>query len=205
MIRLSIALLVVTCVGTGCASGVARRLYVLGTPLESTETEADGPVVWLRRVSLPDYLDSTDIVWRAGLHGLQPSPTGRWGERLSLGVTQALATDLMARLPQDRVVWSDPGRQKSTRELVVDVEGFDAWPDGHCVLSATWTLTDATNGAVLGGARETFTAAPARGETQSDVRVVAGMADVLGKLADSIASAAAVRHLTRRGTLDFNQ
>jgi uncharacterized protein len=205
MIRLSIALLVVTCIGTGCASGVARRLYVLGTPLESTETEANGPVVWLRRVSLPDYLDSTDIVWRAGLHGLQPSPTGRWGERLSLGVTQALATDLMARLPQDRVVWSDPGRQKSTRELVVDVEGFDAWPDGHCVLSATWTLTDATNGAVLGGARETFTAAPARGETQSDVRVVAGMADVLGKLADSIASAAAARHLTRRGTLDFNQ
>ena len=93
MIRLSIALLVVTCVGTGCASGVARRLYVLGTPLESTETEANGPVVWLRRVSLPDYLDSTDIVWRAGQHGLQTSPTGRWGERLSLGITQALATE----------------------------------------------------------------------------------------------------------------
>ena len=204
MIRLSIALLVVTCVGTGCASGVARRLYVLGTPLESMETEASGPVVWLRRVSLPDYLDSTDIVWRAGQHGLQASPTGRWGERLSLGITQALATDLMARLPQNRVVWSDPDR-KSTRELLVDVEGFDAWPDGHCVLSATWSLTDATNGAVVGGAQETFTVAPARGETQSDVRVVAGMAEVLGKLADSIASAAAARRLTRRGALEFNQ
>jgi uncharacterized lipoprotein YmbA len=204
MIRLSIALLVVTCVGTGCASGPARRLYVLGTPLESTEAAANGPVVWLRRVSLPDYLDSTDIVWRTGQHGLQTSPTGRWGERLSLGITQALATDLMARRPQNRVIWSDPGRH-STRELLVDVEGFDAWPDGHCVLSATWSLTDATNGAVLGGARETFTAAPARGETQSDLRVVAGMADVLGKLADSIASAAAARHLTRRGALEFNQ
>jgi uncharacterized lipoprotein YmbA len=205
MIRLSIALLVVTCVGTGCASGPpARRLYVLGTPLESTEAAGNGPVVWLRRISLPEYLDSTDIVWRAGQHGLQTSPTGRWGERLSLGITQALATDLTARLPQNRVVWSDPGRN-STRELLVDVEGFDAWPDGHCVLSATWTLTDATNSAVLGGARETFTAAPARGEAQSDVRVVAGMADVLGKLADSIASAAAVRHLTRRDALDFNQ
>jgi uncharacterized protein len=204
MIRLSIALLVVTCVGTGCASGPTRRLYVLGTPLESTETAANGPVVWLRRVSLPDYLDSTDIVWRAGQHGLQTSPTGRWGERLSLGVTQALATDLMARLPQNRVVWSDADR-KSTRELLVDVEGFDAWPDGHCVLSATWTLSDATNGAVLAGARETFTAAPARGETQSDVRVVAGMADVLHKLAESIASAVAARDLTRRGALDFNQ
>jgi uncharacterized protein len=205
MIRLSIALLVVTCLGTGCASGVARRLYVLGTPLESTEAAGNGPVVWLRRVSLPDYLDSTDIVWRAGQHGLQTSPTGRWGERLSLGITQALATDLTARLPQNRVVWSDPGREKSTRELLVDVEGFDAWPDGHCVLSATWTLTDATNGAVLGGARETFTAARAQGETQSDVRVVSGMADVLGKLADSIATAATARQLTRRDALDFNQ
>lgn len=203
MIRLSIALLVVTCVGTGCASGPARRLYVLGTPLESTETAAIGPVVWLRRVSVPDYLDSTDIVWRAGQHGLQTSPTGRWGERLSLGITQALATDLMAKLPQNRVVSSDPG-WKSTRELHVDVEGFDVWPDGHCVLSATWTLTETTNGAVLGGARETFTAAPARGETQTDVRVVAGMADVLRKLADSIASAAAARDLARRGALDFN-
>ena len=203
MIRLSIALLVVTCVVTGCASGSARRLYVLVTPLESTQTMANEPVVWLRRVSLPDYLDSTDIVWRAGQHGLQTSPTGRWGERLSLGVTQALATDLMARLPQNRVVWSDPDR-KSTRELLVEVEGFDAWPDGHCVLRATWTLTDPTNGAVLVGARETFTAAPAPGGTQGDVRVVAGMADVVGKLADSIASTAAARHLTRRGALEFN-
>jgi uncharacterized protein len=203
MIRLSTVLLVVTCVVTGCASGPARRLYVLGTPLESTETAADGPVVWLRRVALPDYLDSTDIVWRAGQHGLQTSPTGRWGERLSLGVTQALATDLMARLPQNRVVLSDPDR-KSTRELLVDVEGFDAWPDGHCVLSATWTLTDPTNGAVLAGARETFTAAPARGEAQGDVRGVAGMADVVGKLADSIASAAAARHLTRRDAPELN-
>jgi hypothetical protein len=58
-----------------------------------------------------------------GRYGLQTSPTGRWGERLSVGITQALATDLMARLPQNRVVWSDPGRQKSTRELLVDVEG----------------------------------------------------------------------------------
>jgi len=148
-------------------------------------------------------LDSTDIVWRAGQHRLQTSPTGRWGERLSLGITQALATDLMARLPQDRVVWSDR-EQKSARELLVDVEGFDSWPDGHCVLSATWTLTDATNGAVLGGARETFTAAPAGGKTESDVRVVAGMADALGKLADSIASAAAAHHLTRRGAPDTN-
>jgi ABC-type ATPase involved in cell division len=129
--------------------------------------------------------------------------SGGMRHRVGLARALALATNLMARLPQNRVVWSDPG-QKSTRELLVDVESFDAWPDGHCVLSATWTLTDAINGAVLGSARETFRAAPAGGETQSDVRVVAGMADVLGKLADSIALAAAARHLTRRGALEFN-
>jgi uncharacterized protein len=201
MTRLSIALLGLTCVLASCASEPARRLYILGSPFDSTDTAANAPVVRLRRVLLPDYLDSTDIVWRAGRHQLQTSPTGRWGERLSLGITQALAADLMVKLPQDRVVWNDPG-QKSAREILVDVEGFDVWPDGHCVLSATWALTDATNGAVLSGARGTFTAAPARNESQSDLRVVAGMVYVLGKLADSIASGAAAHPMSRDGALE---
>ena len=40
------------------------------------------PVVELKPVSLPDYLNSTDILLRDGQNELTASPTGRWGERL---------------------------------------------------------------------------------------------------------------------------
>ena len=72
---------------TCCGSDPVSRTYVLSPPVDPVAravSEAGRPVLEVRRVSVPDYLDTTDIVSRDGRNELKVSSTGHWGERLSL-------------------------------------------------------------------------------------------------------------------------
>jgi uncharacterized lipoprotein YmbA len=150
---------------------------------------ASRPVLQLRRVLVPDYLDTTDILERVGQYQLKSSSTGRWGERLSLGITHALGSDLAIRLPMNRVTFDHPA-EKSVRQILVSVDRFDVWGDGHCVLTANWSLLESHSGAVLTEGRGNFVTTPVRSGNPSDGAVVAGMADAVSELADSITLAA---------------
>lgn len=174
----------------GCASHPSRNIYVLNSASDSavsTAGAAPAPVLHLARVLVPDYLDTTDILLRVGQHEVQASDTGRWGERLSVGITHALRADLADRLPKDTV---SLGRSsdRSARQIRVMVETFDVWADGHCVLKANWSL-EAENRAVVKNGQGTFTAPVAAGATGGDGAVVSNMANAVSQLADSIASA----------------
>ena len=141
--RLSLALATVSVLLAGCSSLPIQRTYVLGDPPSPTSgvrAEAGIPVIELKTVSIPDYLDSTDILRRAGPNEVVPSPTGRWGERLSLGLTDALASALSKRLPK-RVITTMPTAEP-TRRIFVDVERADIEADGRCLLAARWRVTD---------------------------------------------------------------
>src|SRR3546814_6599396 len=63
--------------------------YVLGESAiaeHGAEPLAGRPVVEVKPVLVPDYLDVSDILIRGAEHVVVPSLTGRWGERLSVGV-----------------------------------------------------------------------------------------------------------------------
>ena len=190
MIRRSLVLLVLDSVVAACISSPVPATYVLSHAVDFTrETEsASGPVVQLQRVLVPDYLDTTDILERVGEYEVKASSTGRWGERLSLGITHALGSDLAIRLPMNRVTLDHPA-DKSVRRILVSVDRFDVWADGHCVLTANWSIVEPHSGAVLTEGRGNFVTTPVRGGNPSDGAVVAGMADAVNQLADSIASA----------------
>ena len=143
----------------------------------------------LAAVRVPDYLDSNDIVLRVGPHQLQTLATARWGERLSAGVTHALAGDLAGRLPAVQVT-ADPSGDEFAARVLVSVETFDVWADGHCVLKAGWTIVSAHPPAVSSAGGGTFVAAPGTALT-GDAAVVGGMADAVEQLAQSLAPAAA--------------
>ncbi len=173
----------------GCASHPSRNIYVLNSASDSatsTAGAATAPVIHLERVLVPDYLDTTEILLRVGQHELQESRTGRWGERLSVGITHALRADLADRLPEDSV---SLGRSsdRSARQIRVMVETFDVWADGHCVLKANWSL-ETENRAMVKNGHGTFTASVG-GATGSDAAIVSNMANAVSQLADSIASA----------------
>jgi uncharacterized lipoprotein YmbA len=140
----------------------------------------------IARVRVPDYLDTTDILLREGSHEIKVSGTGRWGERLSHGLTRGLATDLWARLPSDEVIVDRSSTAQ--RQVLVDVTAVDLWPDGRCVMRATWAILDnaAPRSVAYGGG--TFDASPQGSITQpGDARMVDAISRTLGKLADAIA------------------
>jgi uncharacterized lipoprotein YmbA len=194
VIRRSLVLIALNCAVAACISSPVRATYVLShavDPPMETKSATGGPVVQLQRVLVPDYLDTTDILERVGRYELKSSSTGDWGERLSLGITHALGSDLAVRLPLHRVTLGHPG-ERSARQILVGVDRFDVWGDGHCVLTANWTILEGYSGTVLTEGRGNFVAtAPARGgHAGGDGAVVASMADAVGQLADNIALAA---------------
>jgi len=176
----------------GCAAPPPRRIYELGRAADpkATAAVAAGPVLRLAPVLVPDYLDSNDIVLRVGEHQLQPAATARWGERLSWGVTHALASDLAERMPAVRVS-VDPSGEESAARLLVSVETFDVWADGHCVLKANWSILGMHGDVLPGAGGGTFVATPGAGNDGGDTAVVDAMAAAVEKLADGLAPAAA--------------
>jgi uncharacterized protein len=202
MILRPVALAAVISITAGCLSHREfRHIYSLDSAADAetrSAAAAEPAVLQLERVLIPDYLDTTDILLRVGPHEIHESATGRLGERLSLGITHALRSDLASRLPSYSIALAQSA-DRPARRILVNVEAFDVWPTGRCVLIADWTLVDMDRRTLLSAARGTFTAAAA-GANPGDGAIVAAMADAVRQLAERIASTAAalpVRALPR--------
>jgi uncharacterized lipoprotein YmbA len=174
----------------GCASGPPPATYVLSAPAEPVAgvlREDDRPVVDLPTVPVPDYLDTSDIFVRDGRNELKSSQTGRWGERLSVGMTHALIVALARRLPNVLVTHS-PLSGQPARDVLVDVEAFDTRPDGRCVLTARWTILREDRRTIGSTERGTFvTMAPGTAGSLTDAAIVSAMAAAVEQLADHLA------------------
>jgi uncharacterized lipoprotein YmbA len=178
-------------VSAGCSSGSPQGLYSLSAPVDPAAGISNvtaQPAIQLQPVTMPDYLDTTDILLRRGGNELKVSATGRWAERLSDGLNHALMADLALRLPHDQVTAAPPTR-RSARQILVTVEAFDVRPDGRCILTAAWTILDKNNETVLVSERGAFLAS-AKGAAGSagDADIVSAMALATGQLADGIAA-----------------
>ena len=176
------ALVLVAC----AAAGPPPVTYVLGTPAavgEAVEPLAGRPVIEVRPVLVPDYLDVTDILVRGGENVVAASPTGRWGERLSVGVTRALAAGLARRLP-DRIVVMTAPADRPASQVLAEVEAFEARPDGMVVLVARWRVTgDADRDARFGERVSLAVASQGTG----DAALVAAMTRAVEELAERVA------------------
>jgi uncharacterized lipoprotein YmbA len=187
-----LALATLIAITAGCLSHREyRHIYSLDGAVDAPTQAgalAERPVMHLQRVLIPDYLDTTDILLRVGAHEIHESATGRFGERLSLGVTHALRSDLASRLPLYTIALAQSADTRA-RQILVNVDAFEVWPTGRCVLVADWTILDADRRASLSAGRGTFTTAAA-GVNAGDAAIVAAMADAVRQLADRIASSA---------------
>jgi uncharacterized lipoprotein YmbA len=158
---------------------------VLGEPGKSTPgltDEAGLPHIELKTVTAPDYLDTTDIVRRTASNEVIDSATGRWGERLSLGVTRALAADLARKLPN--IVIESRGAYEPSRRLLVDVQRFEIGEDGHCTLAARWRVTSADGKVSSASEQGTFTETM---NSTTDAAAALAMTSAIDQLASQIA------------------
>jgi uncharacterized lipoprotein YmbA len=179
-----------------CSSGAPRRTYLLTPPTEptapatTTSSPPGNPItsrqrLEVRRVLVPDYLDTTDILMRSGSEEVKVSATGRWGERLSQGLTHAVGADLAARMPQVAIV--QDGSSGAQRQLRVTITALDLWPDGRCVLAASWSVVDQDSTIPLTTGSGTFDSVNAGGTAPvTDANLVDAVARTVGKLADRI-------------------
>jgi len=146
-------------------------------------------VLQVEVVALPAYLDNTDILLRRGPHRLESVPSGHWGERLSLGLTQALAAELTDKLPRIRVVLERP-ESRTVRLLRVSVASFDVFADGHTVLVAEWTVVDKPRAGASASAPVfgdgTFVTPPLSQVHPDVAALVDAMSAAVARLADGI-------------------
>jgi uncharacterized protein len=175
-------------------SGPPPNEYVLGTEPPATKVASpvtERPIFEIAMVRIPDYLDRTDLLVRNG-NQLTSSQSGRWGERLSLGITRALAASLAAGLPKF-VVTTTPSVNPPRRRLLVDVTTFEARADRQVVLAARWTITDGSGRATL-LSEQAVVVEPV--SAMEDSGVVAAMTRAIENLADQIARRSQLSSLT---------
>lgn len=177
------AALVLAACGT---AGPPPATYVLGTPpagAEGVQPLLGRPVVEVKPVLLPDYLDVSDILVRRAGNEVAPSRTGRWGERLSVGVTRTLAAGLSGRLP-GLVVTTTAPVERPARQVVVDVETFEPRADGVVLLVARWRVLDGAGRDTLAGERVSL---PVPLAASADAAVAAAMTGAVEGLAARVA------------------
>jgi uncharacterized lipoprotein YmbA len=177
-------------------------VYVLGElpqSLPKAARQTTLPIVEVKRVLLPDYLDGTAILERRG-NQLVPSATSRWGERLSVGITRALASSLAARLP-GAVVTATPLAERPYRQVLVDVGAFESTAGHEVVLVARWTIADTATRRAL-ASEQTYLVRPV--EIAGDRGIVTAMSQAIDDLAAQVATRLEHHTLTESNTLRRN-
>ncbi|PWC52661.1 hypothetical protein TSO221_13510 [Azospirillum sp. TSO22-1] len=173
----------------GC-SGAEPRLYVLA-PMEPDEVAKRGGnrSIGVQLVSLPEYLDRSEIVTHTSANELRANRDDRWAERLPNNVTRVLAENLSTLLASDRVhVMPSRNGDRADYEVHVDIDRFERAASGQSVLDARWTISDGATQKVL-VRDETRLANRAR--DQGYPALVAAMNDNLTVLSHEIAGAIA--------------
>jgi uncharacterized lipoprotein YmbA len=174
---------------SGCIlSSPPPRIYILGNPASAepvSRTETGRTVIEVKPVTVPDYQDTRDILVRTGANELVASSTGRWADRLSVGITRALTATLAQRLPNMSVT-AAPSVTPATWQVVVDVDTFEIWEDGPCLLGASWSILRGQNRQPTTSDYVRFAINPSG---HSDAAIAAAMTDAVIRLADQIAAA----------------
>lgn len=145
----SLALVLLTLVGAGCAKSPPPDFYLLapGAPTQLPGFE-DGVAVGVGPVELPPHLDRNQIVSRDSQVKLRLSERNQWAEPIKVGFTRVLLVTLGLELDSNRI-YGLPTRRRQTLDyqIAVDVLRFDGELGKEVVLGARWTL--------LGGDGET--------------------------------------------------
>ncbi len=166
-----------------CASP-PLTLYTLGPPGVGSGTDplaSKALVIEVRRVAVPDFLDSEDILVRNG-NALARSTQGRWATRVSMGVTSFLTARLAQRRP-DALVTDQPQVTPPNYRLFVTISTLDVTSAGTATLDADWTIVPRDPAQPVIRDRGRFTST---GPVATDQQVVTLTEAVLTQLADAI-------------------
>jgi uncharacterized protein len=159
-------------------------LYTLDTPSSVADVPPLGAkpmVIEIVRVTVPDELDTQDIVLR-NADTLQRSSEGRWASRLSLGITDRLTERLAARRPA-ALITDRPQASTPPYRVLINISRLDVTAAGTARLDADWMIVPRDAAKPILRDRARFTAT---GPVATDPDVVALVGGLLDRLAGAI-------------------
>ena len=169
---------------SGCAAP-HLTLYTLGTPAVAPATVSLGRnpvVIAVARVTVPDELDTEDIVVRDG-STLRRSALGRWASRLSMGITDRVTERLAVKRP-DALVTDRPLTETPAFRVLVNIGRLDVTTGGDATLDADWLIVPREAAVKTVRDRGHFVVT---GPVETDQDVVTLVGRALDRLADAIA------------------
>jgi uncharacterized lipoprotein YmbA len=144
-------------------------------------------------VTVPEYLDRTEIVQRVGANELKSDDGAQWGEDLSVDATRVIAENLESKLSSfDVVMLPSRARRMMVYEVDVGLTRFDSDVAGKVIARGWWTITDADGQEVASG--RVWQQDQANGTDYE--AFAASMSRILAGLSEEIANA--VEGLSRR-------
>jgi len=134
---------------TGCIGGTSKpsKFYLLRSmenPQKSFPTTGnkDRVSVLIGPITLPAYLDRTQMVTVAGKHELVLEEFNRWAEPLKDNFYRVLMEDLSLLLnTSDVYAYDRDGAPTADYQVIIDVTRFDSVAGGTAVLTAFWTVS----------------------------------------------------------------
>lgn len=139
---LAILLAGVLLLAAGCGRSSPTRFYLLTPRPAQNPVPAAAPLaVGVGPVELPDYLDRTQILTRAGDHEIRFAEYDHWAGSLKNNIAYVMAENLSQRLGLE-AVYTYPWRAavRVGVQVSVSVVRLDADPGGNAVLETRWTL-----------------------------------------------------------------
>jgi uncharacterized lipoprotein YmbA len=168
----------------GACAAPPLTLYTLGAPAIASNAVPLGKkpiVIAVARVTVPDELDTEDIVVRDG-STLRRSRLGRWSNRFSLGITDRLTERLAARHP-NALVTDRPLAETPSDRVLINIGRLDVTTDGAATLDADWLVVPRDVARPTRRDRGHFSAT---GPVATDQDVVTLVGGVLDRLAAAI-------------------
>ncbi len=180
-----LAAVLCSAVSYGCGSSPSSTFFALA-PASGVTQPSRLREIEIRRPGLAGYLDRPEIVKRVVDFKLGIANTDRWGEPLDAMLARVLAEDVEQRLP-DSTVFTEEGAITADPDATVevDVRRFDVDDSGEVVLHAEVALQVGASHAVTTSRGLTLRERPRAATTPA---LVGAMSDLLGQLADRIAT-----------------
>jgi len=178
------------CLLSACASTPETHFYVLSALSQPAQTTSSTPpkrLIGLGPVTVPARLERQQIITRTGDNSITSSEFHQWAAPLQESITETLAQNLSALLPNDIVKaypWSAYGEMES--HIIIDIARFETNASRHAELIADWTVMDDKTHRPLkhGQARITH---PQTGSTPADA--VKALSETLQEFSRQLADA----------------
>ena len=172
-----------TLLSGGCG-GKPQEFFRLSA-VSGGPTRAGGLAVGMGPVTLPGYIDRTQLVFQSGTNEFQLPSKASWAGPLGENVTQVLADDLGQHLHSGNVLrdpW--PANSKLRYQVVVNVEQFHSVSGGDAILDVSWLVEEPESRQILSRHKASFHE-PVQGDGYA--AVVAAESQLLDQLAGAIA------------------